>query len=284
MTNDVKIKISELTDANGLSDFKLKGSYVPIVIDDENYKLKLEGQFYNKNEIDSKLNALKIYISDLLNGIEIPDDYDDSMLTSDLQKILAHLMNLTKGSCVDNTSTDEKLDATTILNNYPNILYNSLASNRVLITNTRGKINASDISVEELNALKGWDYKNEAGETLSLKDKIIQLENTIEDLKEYIRINSSYHGSTYTSSEELSMDNTEYIAKNDGILSVIPYYSHSAGRFNIYVNGTFITQSYQCYGDGHSHSGCCIPVKKNDLIKFEKTGGKQSKQKAYLIY
>ena len=155
---------------------------------------------------------------------------------------------------------------------------------KVLISSNKGKVSASEISTNELNALKGWNLTDNNGKQISIADKVKELETIINGLLDLISVQRLYFAPTYKTTERLDMNNKEYIAKNDGILSVIPYYSRNMGVFDIYINNTFVTQTYQCYGDGHSHSGCCIPVKKDDIIKFKKVTGSQSEQKAYLIY
>lgn len=277
------IKISEFENASLLGEIDLKESVVPIVINEKNYKLKLGDRFYTEREIDNKLNELSIRIDKKLYGLNI----EDSLIHTRLNELNTHITALRDGALVDasiqvSPPSDPKGYAD--IYSVSNILYTPLEYDKVLISNNSGKISVSDISVNELNALKGWDFKDAKGNQLTINDKIKDLENSIKKLADDISRQRSYSGSTYTVAETLDMNNKEYIAKDDAIFSVIPYYSHSEGRFNIYVNDIFVTQAYQCYGDGHSHSGCCIPVKKNDRIKIEKSKGKAGHMKAYLIY
>lgn len=277
------VKISDFENANRLSEFDLKESVVPIVINDKNYKLKLGERFYTEKEIDNQINELSIRIDKKLYGLDI----EDSIIHTKLNELNTHISALKDGALVDasiqvSPSSDAKgyRDIYTVAN----ILYTPLTYDKVLISSNKGKVSASEISTNELNALKGWNLTDNNGKQISIVDKVKELETIINGLLDLISVQRLYFAPTYKTTERLDMNNKEYIAKNDGILSVIPYYSRNMGVFDIYINNTFVTQTYQCYGDGHSHSGCCIPVKKDDIIKFKKVTGSQSEQKAYLIY
>lgn len=277
------VKISDFENANRLSEFDLKESVVPIVINDKNYKLKLGERFYTEKEIDNQINELSIRIDKKLYGLDI----EDSIIHTKLNELNTHISALKDGALVDasiqvSPSSDAKgyKDIYTVAN----ILYTPLTYDKVLISSNKGKVSASEISTNELNALKGWNLTDNNGKQISIADKVKELETIINGLLDLISVQRLYFAPTYKTTERLDMNNKEYIAKNDGILSVIPYYSRNMGVFDIYINNTFVTQTYQCYGDGHSHSGCCIPVKKDDIIKFKKVTGSQSEQKAYLIY
>ncbi|MBR4889894.1 MAG: hypothetical protein IKU15_01075 [Clostridia bacterium] len=295
------VKISELPSLNNKALLKncevaaISSSSINNGLKD-NYKVKLSDHYYDKDAVDEKIKELESKLLRTIGAIEIPEEYDDTSLASAIIDYTNHIKALKNGALVNESiilTGNDILNGSKIeiednnkwksLSTLENVLYKSLDTSKVIISNDKGKITSSDILVEELNALKGWNLKDENGNQISIIDKITQLETLVKNLIGHLG-ERQYFVPTYTTSEELVIDNIEYTAKQDGILSVIPYYSHSTGIFNIYINDTFITQIYQVYGDGHSHSGCCIPVKKNDVIKFQKVKGKQASMKAYLIY
>ena len=299
--NETRIKISELESASELDNNLLNNAEVPIAIqlsNDEignNYKLKLSDHYYNKTYIDSKFKSLQDFINNKFSGINTSEVEDNSTLIYSLKTLSEHISRLQHGALnSDIAHEDSNKIGYPEIYNFENVLYKPLKSSKILISNSSGKITTSFVDADKLQILKDWNYTKEiieAGvvttQTVTLYEKIQELENKIKEIESTLAVlnNGPYYGPSYSEKPiELSMDNKVYIAEKDGILSVIPYYSHSAGRFDIYINDKFITQSYQCYGDGHSHSGCCIPIKRNDKIKFVKTGGKQANQKAYLIY
>lgn len=299
--NDIKIKISELKSASELDNNLLNNAEVPVAIQlsndkiGNNYKLKLSDHYYDKTYIDSKFKWLQDFINNKISGIDIPEISDNSIVIYGLKTLSEHISRLRQGALADDLAyRDSNETGYPDIYNFENVLYQPLESSKILVSNSSGKIKSSFVNADKLQILKDWNYTKEITEagvvttqTVTLYEKIQELENRIKELENLVEAlgNGPYYGPTYSEEPiELSMDNTEYVAKKDGILSVIPYYSHNAGRFDIFINDKFITQSYQCYGDGHSHSGCCIPVKRNDKIKFVKVGGKQSSQKAYLIH
>ena len=293
------VKISELPSLNNKALLKncevaaISSSSINSGLKD-NYKVKLSDHYYDKDTVDEKIKELESKLLRTIGAIEIPEEYDDTSLASAIIDYTNHIKALKNGALVNENiilTGNDILNGSKIeiednnkgksLSTLENVLYKSLDTSKVIISNDKGKITSSNISVEELNALKGWNLKDSNGNQINIIDKINELDRLVKSLISTERV---YSVPSYKSFEELVIDNIEYTAKQDGILSVIPYYSHTTGIFNIYINDTFITQIYQVYGDGHSHSGCCIPVKKNDVIKFQKVKGKQASMKAYLIY
>lgn len=298
--SDIKIKISELESGDNLTRSIIDSAVIPIAVGaldskvGETYKITLGEHYYDKDYINNQFNWIQEYVNKKISGIDVPDEYDDTSITGNLAILNEHIARLGRGALVDTISyNDSDTSGYPEIRNCINILYNTLNSNKILISNARGRIDVYDMDPESLEILKGWkDVYNkditENGVTtnvvVSLVEKIQELENKISALEDEAK-KGPYLGSSYTKSEELNMmDATPIEVKKDGILSLIPYYSHSTGVFDIFINGTFVTQTYQVYGDGHSHAGCCIPVKKGDIIEIKKIKGKQASQRAYIIY
>lgn len=275
------IKISELEFAENLETIKNPRAAIIIKSEDDaeyfNYSLNLDNRYYTKAEVEM-----------LISGIDIPDynEYDDSSLTNKIGYIYDFINKLYNGSLVNPSENSNSSDfiSDIMTGKIDNILIKGIKPyNKILISDKNGKIAPSEFSISDLNILKDWNYKNDKGETLTIAEKIQDLENKIEDLRDYISNISPYHGSSYQTTEEITFDGAEYTAKSDGILVMIPYYSHHTGSFDIYINDTWVGHVYTCHGDGHSHDGCVYPIKMGNRIKIVKKTGKVGKQKAYFI-
>lgn len=293
--NDLKIKISELESSDNISPIILDEAVVPIAIktsDSETgntYKLKLSNRYYDKNYINNQFTWIQEYINKKISGIDVPDEYDDTSITAGLGILNEHIQRLKNGALVDITEyNDTDKSGYPGINGFDNILYRPLDTDKILISNSNGRIAASSIDAKQLEILKDWNYTKIVNENgvekevmVTLFEKINELENKVNEL---ISANS-YSAPRYTSSEEISTNNMEHTAKNDGLLVVIPYYKYNTKTIiSIYINDLWVGEMYTVHGDGHSHDGGTYPVKKGDRVKFVITTGKVRNTKAYFIY
>ena len=176
------IKISEFDNAIHLGEVDLKESVIPIVIRDKNYRLKLGDRFYTEKEIDNKLNELAIRIDKKLYGLDI----EDSVIHTRLNELTTHISALKLGALVDpeiSVSPSEDPLGYKDIYSVSNILYTPLESNRVLISNNKGKIDTININPNKLAILNSWDFKDSKNNIISLKDKILELTERIEKLE-----------------------------------------------------------------------------------------------------
>jgi hypothetical protein len=297
--NDLKVKISELESSNNISPNILNEAVVPIAIklsDSEignTYKLKLSDRYYDKNYINNQFSWIQEYVNKKISGIDVPDEYDDTSITASLGVLNEHIQRLKNGALVDIVAyEDVDKSGYSDINSFNNILYKPLTADKILISNTNGRIEASNINADKLEILKDWNFTKKINENgvetevpVTLAEKIKEMEDKIEELSTSIRNTSNYSGPTYTSSEEISTNNMEHTAKNDGLLVVIPYYKYKTKTIiSIYINDLWVGEMYTVTGDGHSHDGGTYPVKKGDRVKFVITTGKVRNTKAYFIY
>lgn len=297
--NDLKVKISELESSDNISPVILDEAVVPIAIktnDSETgntYKLKLSNRYYDKNYINNQFTWIQEYINKKISGIDVPGEYDDTSITAGLGVLNEHIQRLKNGALVDITEyNDTDKSGYSDINSFNNILYKSLTADKILISNANGRIEASNVNAAQLEILKDWNFTKKINENgveievpVTLAEKIKDIENKIEEITKVIRNTSNYSAPRYTSSEEISTNNMEHIAKNDGLLVVIPYYKYSTKTIiSIYINDLWVGEMYTVTGDGHSHDGGTYPVRKGDRVKFVITTGKVRNTKAYFIY
>ena len=293
--NDLKIKISELESSDNISPIILDEAVVPIAIktsDSEignTYKLKLSNRYYDKNYINNQFTWIQEYINKKISGIDVPDEYDDTSITAGLSILNEHIQRLKNGALVDITEyNDTDKSGYPGIHGFDNILYRPLDADKILISNSNGRITASSIDAKQLEILKDWNYTKIVNENgvekeviVTLFEKINELENKVNELVSA----NTYSAPRYTSSEEISTNNMEHTAKNDGLLVVIPYYTYNTKTIiSIYINDLWVGEMYTVHGDGHSHDGGTYPVKKGDRVKFVITTGKARNTKAYFIY
>jgi hypothetical protein len=293
--NDFKVKISELESSDNISPIILDEAVVPIAIktsDSEagnTYKLKLSNRYYDKNYINNQFTWIQEYINKKISGIDVPDEYDDTSITAGLGILNEHIQRLKNGALVDITEyNDADKSGYPGIHGFDNILYRPLSTDKILISNSNGRITTSNVDAKQLEILKDWNYTKIVNENgvekevvVTLFEKINELENKVNELISA----KAYSAPKYTSSEEISTNNMEHTAKNDGLLVVIPYYKYNTKTIiSIYINDLWVGEMYTVHGDGHSHDGGTYPVKKGDRVKFVITTGKVRNTKAYFIY
>jgi hypothetical protein len=161
-----------------------------------NYRLKLSNHYYNKAEVDTAITKSELKLLKYIDGIEIPEGYDDTALSALVSDYRRHLKGLLKGAFVGTAKAENTLDSSEgskipiadvdedenleSLSDLSNILYTPLNSDKVLISSDAGKISASSISVTELNALQGVSTNIQA-QLNELYDRIQVLETTIKN-------------------------------------------------------------------------------------------------------
>lgn len=170
------IKISEFPDIGELSDIDISKSHIPIIFNGENYKFCLSNRYYSKAEIDKLILEVLGLTTSAADG---------KTLLSKINKFEEHINELQKGSLIDTTvkvSSESVKGYPEIYENY-NALYTPLKANKIIISNKDGKLSASSIeadSVTNLNLLKDWSFKDNAGGNLTVAEKIKELESRIE--------------------------------------------------------------------------------------------------------
>lgn len=277
------VKISEF---EPLSDALLKNCEVAAIASDNidninNYRLKLSNFYYTKVEVDNAISKVKLQLLRELNAIEIPEEYDDTALSALINDYTRHISGLKNGIFVDNVqSTEPSVEGSNILifdkdndgkndlslTNLKNVLYKTVDSNKVLISNHNGKLETSNITVDELNALGGIK-SNIQTQLNNLETKIKQLET---------KLNNNISSLT-------SKINDASMVPNSVKMVQIKLNSAGSGTYNPSTNGYILTGFWKWSGEvyingkkvawgacgGRSHNDwCTIPVKKGSKIEF----------------